>query len=234
MRLVTLFLLLLISTSFQKPSKVLTSALPLNSLEIEKQGFNKLNSSLHYELNISYPFVHYENKFDVEHKINIDIQSIMAFAISDFMKKMYVVKQDKGAIGLSFLNLNYNVHYQEYGVLSLSFSKDTYYNGLENVRNIKLAYNYDYINKRSIQLNDLFKQDVDYKSKLYQILKNKLNGKGKIKKEVCEIFCIQKEGIVFLLDLKSCKGKNCPQNVLVKWTEIKDITSDYVKEINLQ
>lgn len=233
MRLITLFLLLFLNTSFHFPANVLNNALPLDPLEIEKQGFNKLNSSLHYELNISYPFVRYQDKFDIEHKINIDIQSIMAFAISDFMKKMYEVKENKGAVGLSFLNLNYEVHFQEYGVLSIVFAKDTYYNGLENVRNIKLSYNYDYINKRIVQLNDLFLIDVDYKSKLYHLLKEKVGHKGKIRKDSFNIFCITNDGILFPLDANRCKGKNCPQDVLIKWTEINDITSDFVKEIKL-
>ncbi|NME69268.1 hypothetical protein [Flammeovirga aprica] len=233
MRLITIFLVLFISTSFQIPSNVLNTALPLSAIEIEKQGFNKLNSSLHYELNISYPFVHYKDKFDIEHKINIDIQSIMAFAISDFMKKMYHTKNEKGAIGLSFLNLDYKVHFQEYGVLSIAFAKETYYNGLEDIRNIKLTYNYDYINKRNIQLNDLFLPESDYKDRLFHLIKEKVGNSGKVKKDSYSIFCINKEGLLFPLDYNRCKGKNCPPEVLIKWSEIKDITSDFVRTMDL-
>ncbi|OHX68367.1 DUF4163 domain-containing protein [Flammeovirga pacifica] len=209
----------------------MNSALNDQSIEIEKQGFNKLNSSLHYELNVSYPKVKCSGKIDLEHKINLDIQNILFMAINDFRSKISSVKAEKGAIGLSYLNLDYNVFLNDNGILSISFKKDTYYNGIDDISIKKLAYNYDVKNKRKILLNDLFLTDIDYKDQLFHLIKTELHHSGKVKKDVLNSFCIQKNGITFLLDKSKCKGKSCPDIVLVQWDKMKDILSEFGGEM---
>ncbi|MBB3700246.1 hypothetical protein FHS70_004408 [Flammeovirga yaeyamensis] len=227
MRFLIVFILLYFNTSFKQTSFVLNNALLEQSIEIEKQGFNKLNSSLHYELNVSYPKVKCSGKIDLEHKINLDIQNILFMAINDFRAKITSVKAEKGAIGLSYLNLDYNVFHNNNGILSISFKKDTYYNGIDDIDIKKLAYNYDATNKRKIQLSDLFKGDIDYKDQLFDFIKDNLGHGKKLKKEVLNSFCIQEEGIVFLLDKTRCKGKECPDNVMVKWGQMSGLLSEY-------
>ncbi|AZQ62767.1 hypothetical protein EI427_11140 [Flammeovirga pectinis] len=230
MRLIIFSILLIFNTSFKQTSTVLNYALLENSIEIEKQGFNKLNSSLHYELNVSYPKVMYTNKIDVEHKINLDIQGIMAFAISDFLSKTREVKIDKGVLGLSYMNLNYNVHFNQNGILSLCFDKETFYNGLDGIRKLSVTYNYDVNDKRKIQLKDLFVKDVDYYSKLNKIIKEKLGSGAKVSSDAVNTFCITKEGLYFPLDVKKCRGKKCPDFIKINWSELQGILSPYISQ----
>ncbi|WP_281614620.1 DUF4163 domain-containing protein [Flammeovirga sp. SubArs3] len=211
---------------------MLNSALSFYAMEIEKQGFNKLNSSMHYELNISYPKVICSKKLDIEHQINLDIQRIMIMAINNFRAKIIDVKSEKGAMGLSYLNLDYQVHHNNNGILSISFKKDTYFNGFDGIKIIKMTYNFDSQKNKVIRLKDLFDDEIDYKNAIFNKLKHKYSD-IKLKKGVTSNFCVDTKGITFPLDSNKCKSKHCPEQVTLTWAEVKDITKPYVQELGL-
>lgn len=190
---------------------------------VERQSFNKYNSSLHYEMDVSYPFVKYP-KADVSHNANLGVQNIMASAISEFRTNL--IKLSKKNMGLSYLTLDYKVTYQKKDFLSVVFHKDTFYNGYKGTKRLVYTYNYDLKNRKQLLLSDFFDKQVDYKAELHKLLNSKSDiriGRNKSYRS----FTFTDKGILFIFDeLTLNKNIESPLNILLRWDELEGLLSD--------
>ncbi|GAA4820696.1 hypothetical protein [Algivirga pacifica] len=201
----------------EEPTSGLKKDVVQMGILVEKQFFNKHNSMMNYQMDVSYPLVKYPLT-EVEHQVNLGLQNIMALAISDFRSTMKVLGEHKG---LSSLTLDYKVNYQQHNILSIRFEKNTFYNGSRNQRKLVFTYNYDLSTRKRVTFGDLFQDEWIARKRVLQFLERNYQGLSFRDEQLFTSFGLNEQGVIFIVDQKKRKQDTPGMvEVLIPWEEI--------------
>ncbi|MEN7550849.1 hypothetical protein AAG747_23210 [Rapidithrix thailandica] len=193
-----------------------------SEIRIEKKGFNKENVKELYELNITYPIIHFPQS-SINHQVNLGIQKVMSMAITDFTEKNTSQQYRKSDAGYSWLNLNYETYYKRGNVLSLKFIKSSYYSGLDKPKELFLTFNFDLRTGKLIKIEDIFKPDADFKQRLIYLIQDK-EKECKFKKDhLLSNFCLEDENFIVTLDENTSQPETCEKEIRIAWDKIRDL-----------
>lgn len=193
------------------------------AVRIEKAGFNKSSIAKMYEMSISYPVIYTANQ-EVEHLINVQLQRIMAEAVSEFKRKLNRLAGN-GQTGFSFIRLDYDLQLTSAEVISIRFIQESLLNDGKAKGPTKLFLTYNFLVKTGerLTLTDLFLPDIEEEKEILAILRNKL-GKCKVRPDyLTRNFCFTKEGLLLSFDDLALNDKDCQSEAVIPWASLAPI-----------
>lgn len=139
---------------------------------------------------MKYPFLNIDKeiviKEDYDSSFLEDINESIYSYINDFEKEIYLMassyekdyekykKENPNVIKYKFESFSdYNVTYNQDNYLSIPIFTYSFTGGAHGISYLK-SFNYDLLNKKEIKINDLFKEDVDYKTVIKNFIKKEM------------------------------------------------------------
>lgn len=138
-----------------------------NQYDILTENFVENSDKL--EIDIKYPIVQNMADIDVQKKVNESINETV-----DVYKKLYYPDDEFKQT----INVNYDLMRKTEDTLSIRFFISLYTEGAAHPNNLIDGVTFDLNTGNNLALDDLFKEDVNYKEKLNKILNDKVNALG--------------------------------------------------------
>jgi hypothetical protein len=196
-----------------------------DEVRVERVGFNKQNNQRLYEMNISYPIIHF-GKEETNHQVNLGIQHIMSEAISVFKRQITEMLQNNQS-GFSYLHLDYEIMLNKSGLISIRFTRKQLVNNERNAQPVLLylGFNYDLTTGEVLRIEDLFAADTEPVKLLNPVLKKNINHCRYRPEFLLRSFTLNQTGLVLSMDDRSANSNGCPPQVELRWAELEPLVA---------
>jgi len=196
------------------------------------QGFATFKLDSHIEMNCL-AYADYSSSYDFLYPKSHDplFDQIMNFLIKDWIKDC---QNTTTSIRSKPTRPNLRASQRGYAWTEVTLFKDHFVSGLLTFNNtwkeatMTKAFNYDFANKSSIELEDIFKRKFDYKTYVKEYIRETLLADKTYKNDISfqawmdqqnfTLFTVGQEGLVFFTDFHSIYGR---QSVVIPYKKIK-------------
>jgi len=196
------------------------------------QSFATFQLDSHIEMNCL-AYADYSSSYDFLYPKSHDplFEQIMSFLIKDWIKDC---KNTTSSIRSKPTRPNLRASQRGYAWTEITLFKDHFVSGLLTFNNTwkettkTKAFNYDFANRSSIELEDIFKRKFDYKTYIKEYIRETLLADSNYKTDISfqawmdqqnfTLFAVGQEGLVFFTDYHSIYGR---QSVVLPYKKIK-------------